>query len=111
MSDLWGADGTQGSNAMWPGDGGSYTEYDRFLTQLVADLKANGMTTSIKLLIWNEPDLASLFWAPGEPVDQGAVSLDRVLKPSKGLSRYLDMWSHTVKFLRCVRPLDHFVGC
>lgn len=66
MSDLWGADGTQSSTAIWPGDNGSYTEYDRYLTQLVADLKANGMTTAIKLLIWNEPDLGSLFWKPGK---------------------------------------------
>lgn len=65
MSDLWGADGTQLSSAIWPGDGGSCTEYDRYLTQLVADLKANGMTTAIKLLIWNEPDLGTVFWEPG----------------------------------------------
>lgn len=67
MSDLWGADGTQLSTGPWPGDSGSYTEYDAYLTQLVADLKANGMTTNIKLLIWNEPDYGTVFWGPGKP--------------------------------------------
>ncbi|KAJ7584046.1 glycoside hydrolase family 39 protein [Mycena floridula] len=79
MSDLWGADGTQGTNAIYPGDDTTYAEYDRFLTQLVSDLKANSMT-SLKMLIWNEPEL-SAFW-------------------TRGQARYLDMWSHTVKFLR-----------
>ncbi len=80
MSDLWGADGTQGSDAIYPFDNSDWTEYDRFLTQFVADLKANGMTSNIKLLMWNEPDL-TVFW-------------------TKGLARYLDTWSHTVNFLR-----------
>ena len=62
-SDLWGADGTQPSNAIWPGDNGNWAEYDRYLTQLASDLKANGMT-DIKFLIWNEPDL-SYFWTVG----------------------------------------------
>ncbi|KAG8866691.1 hypothetical protein FRB98_004584, partial [Tulasnella sp. 332] len=34
MSDIWGADGTQATTAEWPGDNGSYTEFDRFLAQL-----------------------------------------------------------------------------
>lgn len=65
MSDLWGADGTQQSNAIWPGDNDSYSEYDRYLAQLVSDIKANSMTTSLKMLIWNEPDLGTTFWEPG----------------------------------------------
>lgn len=81
LSDIWGADGTQATSAIWPGDNGSWTgsffrwleqssdlldtEYDRFLTQLVADLKANSMTTALKILIWNEPDLGTAFWYPG----------------------------------------------
>ncbi|KAJ7288525.1 hypothetical protein C8J57DRAFT_1494817 [Mycena rebaudengoi] len=42
MSDLWGADGTQSSSAIYPGDNNNFAEYQRYLTQLVADLKANG---------------------------------------------------------------------
>jgi hypothetical protein len=63
MSDLWGADGGQG-NAAYPGDNGDFTDYDKFLTQLVSDLKANGMT-DLKMLIWNEPDL-TIFWNRSE---------------------------------------------
>ncbi|KAF8312919.1 hypothetical protein DL93DRAFT_2081579 [Clavulina sp. PMI_390] len=82
LSDLWGADGTQdNSNAIWPDDNSSWTEYDRFLAQVVSDLKANSMTSNIKILIWNEPDLSGTFW-------------------NVGMSRYLDTWSHTVKYFR-----------
>ncbi|KAJ7912104.1 glycoside hydrolase family 39 protein [Mycena leptocephala] len=77
MSDLWGTDGTQGSNGVYPGANGDFTEYDAYLTQLVKDLKANGMTTNIKLLIWNEPDL-TLFWNAPQ-------------------AQYFATWSHAVK--------------
>lgn len=96
MSDLWGCDATQGTNAIYPGDNGDFTEYDRFLTQFVADIKANSMTTSIKLLIWNEPDL-SAFWTRGMHI-WGFFRL--LLIVILGVSQYLSMWSHTVKFLR-----------
>ncbi|KAG8822362.1 hypothetical protein FRC17_009590 [Serendipita sp. 399] len=50
MSDLWGADGIQGSNAPYPGDNGNWAEYNKFLAQFVSDIKANGMTSvSFKL--------------------------------------------------------------
>ncbi|KAJ7339958.1 glycoside hydrolase family 39 protein [Mycena albidolilacea] len=84
MSDLWGTDGTQGSNGVYPGANNDFVEYDAYLTQLVKDLKANGMTTNIKLLIWNEPDL-SLFWAAPQ-------------------AQYFATWSHAVKFLRANLP-------
>ncbi|KAK7045964.1 hypothetical protein VNI00_006959 [Paramarasmius palmivorus] len=81
MSDLWGADGQ--SISQWPGDNGDWSEYDRFLTQLVSDLKANSMT-DLRLLIWNEPDL-SIFWA-------------------KSQDQYENTWSHAVRFLRSNLP-------
>ncbi|KAJ7601849.1 glycoside hydrolase family 39 protein [Mycena polygramma] len=84
MSDLWGTDGTQGSNGVYPGANGDFTEYDAYLTQLVKDLKANGMTTNIKLLIWNEPDL-TIFWNAPQ-------------------AQYFATWSHAVKFLRTNLP-------
>ncbi|KAH8834395.1 glycoside hydrolase superfamily [Flagelloscypha sp. PMI_526] len=80
MSDLWGADGTQGSSAIWPYDNNSWTEYDRFLAQFVSDIKANSMTSNIKLLIWNEPDL-TYFW-------------------DKGIDRYMLTWHHTANYLK-----------
>ncbi|KAG8872747.1 hypothetical protein FRB98_009436 [Tulasnella sp. 332] len=85
MSDIWGADGTQATTAEWPGDNGSYTEFDRFLAQLVSDVKANSMTAGLKILIWNEPDLGTAFWYPG-------------------FTRYLAMWNHAVTYLRTNLP-------
>ncbi|KAF7332606.1 hypothetical protein MKEN_00143400 [Mycena kentingensis (nom. inval.)] len=84
MSDLWGTDGTQGSGGQYPGANGNFAEYDRYLTQLVSDLKANGMTTNIKLLIWNEPDL-TLFWNAPQ-------------------AQYFATWNHAVQFLRANLP-------
>jgi len=84
MSDLWGTDGTQGANGVYPGANGNFTEYDAYLTQLVKDLKANGMTTNIKLLIWNEPDLTAFWNAPQ--------------------AQYFSTWSHAVSFLRTNLP-------
>ncbi|KAL0571545.1 hypothetical protein V5O48_010421 [Marasmius crinis-equi] len=86
MSDLWGADGGQG-NAAYPGDNGDFTEYDRFLTQLVSDLKSNGMT-DLKLLIWNEPDL-TIFW--------NRSPADRLTNSTReGQEQYFSQWSHAL---------------
>ncbi|KAJ7639943.1 glycoside hydrolase superfamily [Mycena polygramma] len=84
ISDLWGTDGTQGANGVYPGAGGDFTEYDAYLTQLVADLKANSMTTNIKLQIWNEPDL-TVFWDAPQ-------------------AQYFATWSHAAQFLRTNLP-------
>ncbi|KAF7338897.1 hypothetical protein MSAN_02212900 [Mycena sanguinolenta] len=84
MSDLWGTDGTQGSGGVYPGANGDFTEYNAYLTQLVSDLKANGMTSNIKLLIWNEPDLTTFWNAPQ--------------------SQYFATWNHAVQFLRANLP-------
>ncbi|KAF8217420.1 glycoside hydrolase family 39 protein [Mycena galopus ATCC 62051] len=84
MSDLWGTDGTQGSGGVYPGAGGVFTEYTAYLTQLVSDLKANGMTSNIKLLIWNEPDL-TIFWNAPQ-------------------AQYFATWNYAVQFLRANLP-------
>lgn len=70
--DIWGADGTQSSSAVYPGDDGDWSNYDNFLTQLVADMKANDMTDDVVIDIWNEPDGTS-FW-------------------NRPLSQYLELW-------------------
>ncbi|KAF8847539.1 glycoside hydrolase [Acephala macrosclerotiorum] len=62
LHDLWGADSTEPSTAPFPGDNGDWTNYDNFLTQLLSDMQANGMTSGIVFDIWNEPD-GSNFWA------------------------------------------------
>lgn len=61
LHDLWGADGTQGSSAPYPGDNGNWTDFDNYLTQLISDIQANDMTPGLRMDIWNEPDL-TVFW-------------------------------------------------
>src|ERR1041384_2504147 len=45
LSGLWGADGPC-NVPRWPGDGGNWTEYTNFLTQVINDARTNGMTGS-----------------------------------------------------------------
>ncbi|KAL1845865.1 hypothetical protein Daus18300_014427 [Diaporthe australafricana] len=75
IHDLWGADGTQGSSAAYPGDNGDWSSWDNYLTQLFSDIAANGMTSKLVVDIWNEPDL-SAFWGRTQ-------------------SQYLQMWGRT----------------
>lgn len=74
LHDLWGADGTQGSSASYPGDNGNWTDFDNYLTQLISDIRANNMTPGLKMDIWNEPDL-TLFW--NRPQSQWLAMWDR----------------------------------
>lgn len=80
-TDLWGVDGGQPASAPYPGDNGDWTNYDAFLTRLVADLKVNNATTGVAIDIWNEPDLA---WA----------------WENRPQSQYLDMWGRGYERLR-----------
>jgi len=60
LSGLWGSDGPC-SVPRWPGDGGNWTEYTTFLTQIINDARANGMTGSdVRWDMWNEPNI--FFW-------------------------------------------------
>ncbi|KAK4139454.1 glycoside hydrolase family 39 protein [Dichotomopilus funicola] len=76
VHDLWGADSTQGTDAPYPGDNGDWTSYDRYLTQLISDLKANNMLEGLDIDIWNEPD-GSLFWT--RTVEQWTAMWNRAL--------------------------------
>lgn len=80
IHDLWGADGTQGSSAAYPGDNGDWSSWDSFLTQLNSDLNANGMTNKLVIDIWNEPDLTA-FW-------------------NRNQDQYLQLWGRTYYKLR-----------
>lgn len=82
IHDLWGADGSQNSSAPYPGDNGNWASWDAYLTQWIADVKANDITAGLSVDIWNEPDL-SYFW-------------------TRGIPQYLAMWSRTYKRLRYV---------
>lgn len=59
MADLYGADFTQSSSFVYPGDNGNWATYDAFVQQVISDLKSKGLaqayTTQVE--IWNEPDI------------------------------------------------------
>ena len=82
LSDLWGADLTQPSNAPWPGDNGDWTMWDGYLDQLVSDIKSHQISTKLVIDIWNEPE-ASAFW-------------------NRSQAQYLQMWGRTYSTFRWV---------
>ncbi|WP_069768009.1 RICIN domain-containing protein [Streptomyces sp. LUP30] len=84
--DLWGADATTSQG--WPGDNGDWTLFDAFVTQLLNDVRANGMTVQWDL--WNEPDGRN-FWGPSQ-------------------ARYLQMWSRFYARVRAAFPHQLIVG-
>ncbi|KAH8897924.1 hypothetical protein GQ53DRAFT_637203 [Thozetella sp. PMI_491] len=59
--DVWvGTDHTNDST-LWPGDNGDWADYEKFLRQLMSDLKANNALDGLVWDIWNEPDIG-VFW-------------------------------------------------
>jgi hypothetical protein len=58
---MWGADGFESSDALFPGDNGNWTNYDNFLTQVFQDMQSNDMLSNVYFDIWNEPDVTA-FW-------------------------------------------------
>jgi hypothetical protein len=59
--DLWGSDGSLGTDALFPGDNGDWSELERFYEQLLGDLQANNMLEGLVIDLWNEPDI-NIFW-------------------------------------------------
>jgi hypothetical protein len=57
--DLWGADG--GLDGLYPGDDDDWSETEKFLQQVISDLKENDMLEGLVFDLWNEPDIDS-FW-------------------------------------------------
>jgi hypothetical protein len=91
--DLWGADAVC-NVPRWPGDNGDWTEFTQFLTQVIADVKAAGMTgPDVQWDIWNEPDLLTpvIFW--GREQEQ-----------------YLEMWKRAYRQIRAEIPDTVIVG-
>ena len=58
--EFWGTDHAN-SSTVWPGTGGSWTDYDNFVKQLISDVLANGMETGLVWDVWNEAD-GGYFW-------------------------------------------------
>ena len=60
VHDLWGTDHSN-SSTKWPGDGGDWADWDKFVKQLMSDVAANMELEHVTWDIWNEPDI-SYFW-------------------------------------------------
>jgi hypothetical protein len=91
--DLWGADAVC-TVPRWPGDGGDWTEFTRFMAQVIDDAKTNGMTgPDVQWDIWNEPDLLTpvQFWGRDQ-------------------AQYLEMWKHSYRQIRAAIPDAVIVG-
>nr|WP_062341539.1 RICIN domain-containing protein [Herbidospora sakaeratensis] len=82
--DLWGADGAGISR--FPGDNGDWTDYDNFLTRVINDVRAAGLTVQWDL--WNEPNI-TLFW-------------------NRPQSQYLELWRRSYQRVRAAFP-DHLI--
>jgi hypothetical protein len=91
--DLWGADAVC-TVPRWPGDNGNWTEFTNFMTQVINDAKANGMTgPDVQWDIWNEPDLITpvQFWGRNQ-------------------TQYLEMWKRAYQQIRAAIPNAVIVG-
>jgi hypothetical protein len=84
--DLWGADGYPISR--FPGDNGDWTDYDNFLTRVINDVRAAGIT--VQWDIWNEPNI-SLFW-------------------NRPQAQYFELWRRTYQRIRAEFPTHLIVG-
>jgi len=62
LSDVYGADGGQPSNTMFPCDNGNCSNWVGFIDATVGALQASGLKFAYD--IWNEPDI-SAFWTRG----------------------------------------------
>jgi hypothetical protein len=86
LHDLWGADGHPITR--YPGDGGDWSDYDRFLTRVIEDVRATGETVQWDL--WNEPNI-TLFW-------------------DRPQSQYFQLWERTYDRVRAAFPNQLIVG-
>jgi hypothetical protein len=84
--DLWGADGFPISR--FPGDNGDWTDYDNFLTRVISDVRAAGLT--VQWDIWNEPNI-TLFW-------------------NRPQAQYFELWRRTYQRIRAEFPNHLIVG-
>jgi Ricin-type beta-trefoil lectin domain-like len=90
LSDLYGLNGGQPSNTMYPCDNGNCSNWATFIDQTVAALQASGLKFAYD--IDNEPDI-SIFWKAGVDTTQ-----------------YFQMWDTAYKEIRRVAPGATIVG-
>jgi hypothetical protein len=90
MSDVWGADGGQPANAMFPCDNGDCSNWIAFLDAVVPRLQQSGLRFAYD--IWNEPDI-SAFWTRGV-----------------NSAQYFQMWDTGFREIRRLAPGALIVG-
>jgi len=90
LTDLYGLNGGQPSNTMYPCDNGNCSNWATFIDQTVAALQATGLKFAYD--IDNEPDI-SIFWKAGVNSTQ-----------------YFQMWDTAYRELRKVAPSATIVG-
>ncbi len=90
VSDLYGADGGQPSNTMYPCDNGNCSNWVSFVDSTVGALQASGLKFAYD--IWNEPDI-SAFWT------RGVAS-----------AQYFQMWDTAFREIRRIAPGTVIVG-
>ena len=90
LSDIFGADGGQPSNTMYPCTNGNCSNWVTFVGDVVGELQATGLPFAYD--IWNEPDI-SVFWPGGAQTTQ-----------------YYEMWQSAFKEIRSIAPSATIVG-
>jgi Ricin-type beta-trefoil lectin domain len=90
LTDIYGADGSQPSDTVWPCTDDNCANYVTFLDDVVGAIQASGVTVTYD--IWNEPD-TSAFWAPGADTTQ-----------------YFEMWDTAYNTIKSLAPSALTVG-
>ena len=90
VSDIYGANGGQPSNTMYPCDNGNCSNWVSFIDSTVGALQATGLKFAYD--IWNEPDI-SVFWT------RGVAS-----------AQYFQMWDTAYREIRRIAPNALIVG-
>jgi Ricin-type beta-trefoil lectin domain-like len=90
LSDLWGNNGGQPSNEVYPCDNGNCSNWVGFIDSTVTTLQASGLPFSYD--IYNEPDI-SVFWTRG-----------------MNSTQYFQMWDSAYKEIRRLAPNAKIVG-
>ncbi len=83
LSDIYGADGSQPANTVWPCASGNCSNWVSFLDSVVGAIKASGVTVAYD--IWNEPDETE-FWTQGMNSTQYFQMWDTAVQTIRGLS-------------------------
>jgi hypothetical protein len=91
LSDLYGNDGGQPSNTMYPCTNGDCSNWVTFIDAVVGALQSSGLTFTYD--IYNEPDI-SVFWPNG----------------SVNSAQYFQMWDSAYRELRRIAPSAVIVG-